>query len=78
MLYPQAADQLTGRTETVARKVGGIPENLTYSVTAYTDSADGAYIMAGGFTRASLWTMAFTRQTGGDLWTALEDHLNQV
>jgi len=77
LLYPRAGDQLTERIATVKRDKDDAPPEVAYSVTAHRNSPDGPIILS-GVTRERVWSMQISTETGDDLWTTLEDMLDQV
>lgn len=76
ILYPRAADQLTQRAETVARKLPGDP-TVAYVISVKFRPEDGM-IEVGGASRSSGWTMEFTRGEGDELWASLEHVFGHV
>jgi hypothetical protein len=77
ILYPRAVD-LTNRMETVARRRDGIPREVTYMLAANGDSMDPRLIVIGGLTPEVYWYLKLDWEATENLWSSLEDHLNQV
>lgn len=77
ILYPRA-EALTKSMETVVRATHDIAPDVTHMVTAYGDSADPNLVVIGGFTRSAYWHLKLDWAATENLWSSLEDHLNQV
>jgi hypothetical protein len=78
ILYPRAADQLTKRIETVKAEKGEAPPDVTRRIVAYADEAHPGLITLSGYTKSTYWTVQVDQGAGENLWTSLEDKLNQV
>lgn len=78
ILFPRAADQLTKRISTVKRSKEEVPNDVTYSVTAYVSEKTPDAILLTGMSRLRIWTLRISHEVGDSLWTELEDHLDQV
>jgi len=78
VLYPRAADQLTKRIETVKREKENAPNDVAYTAVAYTVANDKQHVVIGGTSHDLFWTARLTHERADDLWSTLEDKLDQV
>ena len=78
ILYPRASDQLTERIETVRRTALDIPEDAAYVIIAEPHARMDEVIILACLSRQQPWTVFISQELGHDLWTKLEDYLDQV
>jgi hypothetical protein len=77
ILYPRAV-AMTNQMETVVRRKDGTPPDVTFMMSAISDSTDPRSIIIGGFTPNAYWHLKIGWDACENLWSSLEDHLNQV
>jgi hypothetical protein len=51
---------------------------VTYTITAYAAENDPSLITISGSSREQYWTLQLAQSAAEDLWTILEDKLDQV
>jgi hypothetical protein len=76
-LFP-AGSQITKRVGTVLREKDQASPEVTYDMTAYLKEGAAGIVSISGFSRAAYWTLLVGKAEAENLWSELEDHLDQI
>jgi hypothetical protein len=76
-LFP-AGSNITRKIGTVMREKETIARDLTYETAAYEKTDEPGTILITGFSRETVWSLSLPKDDAENLWSNLEDYLNEV